>query len=251
LSRDIGDTERILSDAVCKTRFDSVLATEQAKSQVLQEVVKQGQSADHCAERNSCRTDLLVQSTSAHSVLEDQKNKFDVAKEIWNASKQGENLMISGFKDGRYDSAQSTAAIQNSMVSGFKDGRYDSSQSTAAIQNSMVTGFKDGRYDSSQSTASITANLVAGFKDGRYDAAQNTMLLQLALKDQALLSSELACRTSKELAECCCEIREKISADGEKTRSLINETARLDAVRRELKLESEVLYLRNLNQQGR
>jgi len=79
--------------------------------------------------------------------------------------------------------------------------------------------------------------LIAGFKDGRYDAATNTAALQLTAATNTAAIQAALC-------ECCCEIREKISADGEKTRGLINEVSRLESVRRELKQEAEIMYLK-------
>jgi hypothetical protein len=54
----------------------------------------------------------------------------------------------------------------------------------------------------------------------------------------------LAYQAAKELADCCCEIKEKIGDDGQKTRDLINEQARFDAVRRDSQKTAEILYLK-------
>lgn len=71
-------------------------------------------------------------------------------------------------------------------------------------QNLLISGFKDGRYDAATLTASILQNQVAGFKDGRYDAAQNAAMLQ------------------KQISDCCCELKEAISSEGNETRALMN-----------------------------
>ena len=60
-------------------------------------------------------------------------------------------------------------------------------------QNILITGFKDGRYDAAVNAAAAALS-----------ACQNTAAIQAAI------------------AECCCETRELIREDGEKTRSLVS-----------------------------
>jgi len=77
-------------------------------------------------------------------------------------------------------------------------------QNFANTQNLLITGFKDGRYDAATLTASILQGQVVGFKDGRYDAAVNQAAMQAAL------------------AECCCELKTAIAAEGDESRALMN-----------------------------
>jgi hypothetical protein len=93
---------------------------------------------------------------------------------------------------------------QNLLISGFKDGRFDAATLTASILQNQVSGFKDGRYDAATLAASILQSQVVGFKDGRYDAAVNAAAIQ------------------KQISDCCCELKERIGAEGDETRALIN-----------------------------
>jgi len=52
--------------------------------------------------------------------------------------------------------------------------------------------------------------LISGFKDNHFDSANTRTTLQA------------------QIAECCCELKEKIGAEGQATRDLINETTRLE-----------------------
>lgn len=57
--------------------------------------------------------------------------------------------------------------------------------------------------------------LISGFKDSRYDACENTNKITMqAAQNHALALAQAA--------ECCCEIKELIREDGEKTRSLVS-----------------------------
>jgi hypothetical protein len=99
--------------------------------------------------------------------------------------------------------ASNFANTQNLLIEGFKDGRYDAATLTASILQGQVVGFKDGRYDAATFAASILQSQVEGFKDSRYDAAVNTAAMQAAM------------------AECCCELKGAIASEGDETRALM------------------------------
>jgi hypothetical protein len=85
----------------------------------------------------------------------------------------------------------------------------------ANTQNLMVSGFKDGRWDSANATASIINGQTVGFKDARYDAAVNFAALQ---KDVLVSQNSIEAK----IAACCCELKARISAEGDETRALVN-----------------------------
>lgn len=79
-----------------------------------------------------------------------------------------------------------------------------------------------------QLIATNTQNLmINGFKDARFDAATH--------------HADLAAK----LAECCCELKEKIAADGESTRALVNTFERDRAARDFASAQAEIAYLRS------
>lgn len=71
------------------------------------------------------------------------------------------------------------------------------------------------QLSSSLAFANTQNLLISGFKDGRYDAAVNAAA-------SALAGATNTANIQASLASCCCELREKISEDGQKTRDLIN-----------------------------
>lgn len=82
----------------------------------------------------------------------------------------------------------------------------------------QISGFKDTVIEF-QKTHNLMNQLAAAAEK---TACQNQMQTLLQFKDQALLSEKLAAQASRELAECCCEMKELVRADGQKTRDLIN-----------------------------
>lgn len=91
--------------------------------------------------------------------------------------------------------------------------------------------------------AHLTEKVQCGFADAQAVAYQNQMAVLLQFKDQALLSEKLAARASRELAECCCELKELVRTDGDKTRELIN-AQEVDRLReRANKAESQLTLL--------
>jgi len=71
-------------------------------------------------------------------------------------------------------------------------------------------------HNASAASFSNTQNMiVSGFKDGRYDAAVNTASIQ----ERAAIN---ACDIRSQLAECCCELKEVVRNEGDKTRTLIS-----------------------------
>lgn len=95
------------------------------------------------------------------------------------------------------------------------------------VKNLLISGFKDNRYDSAVNTAALQKEIVVTSAASALAAATNTAAIQAAL------------------AACCCELKERVRDDGERTRDLMNDQARLEAVRRENKLEQEIFYLKN------
>src|SRR5579859_4385797 len=141
--------------------------------------------------------------------------------------------------------ALASAHLGEEMCEGFDDvgdkviaavthGTEESQENFASLQKQVsdaatatVVGFKD---------AQATAYQIEG-RTG-LDAAKNTNILsvqadknayELRLQAQtfasaaALSSQQIAASAAAQLAECCCELKEKITLDGDRTRALIND----------------------------
>lgn len=96
-----------------------------------------------------------------------------------------------------------------------------------------------------------------GFKESQQIAYQNQLATLLQFKDAALLSEKLAAKQellSEKLAaaaqkaadDCCCELKERIAADGQKTRDLIN-AQEVDRLRERAQKAETQLTLLSLN----
>jgi hypothetical protein len=89
-------------------------------------------------ERNGRSAELATEKTAAAGQLTTEKVGAAVASANASNFANTQNMLVTGFKDGRYDSATATAAILHGQVEGFKDGRYDAATNTAAMQAAMA-----------------------------------------------------------------------------------------------------------------
>jgi len=129
--------------------------------------------------------------------------------------------------------ASSELNTQKAVDYGFKetmlrgDTHYEKTQkqvSDSATAN--VASFKDAAatayqlsgqalLDSAKNAAALSIQNTANFNALTVQATQNNYQLQLQ-------AQTIAAAAAAQAAECCCELKEKIGADGQKTRDLIN-----------------------------
>jgi hypothetical protein len=198
-------------------------------------VEKNGAAGALATEKNGAASQLATEKTGAANQLATEKTgaagalaveKIGAAGQLATEKTAAASQFVTrdAFAAVALGQAKGFSETQNYLISGFKDGRFDSATATAAIQQSMVNGFKDGRYDAATLTASILQSQVVGFKDGRYDAAVNTA----AIQSQAASTAAIAAAA---MAECCCEIKGLVTAEGTKTRERMDDIeARRNAV---------------------
>lgn len=157
------------------------------------------------------------------------------------------NAMLSQFgfiRDGqgaiRSDVRDSAAAV-TAQVTGLGDElqgelcdiRVEQTKQWGDIRLSDEKNFGQVVRDISTARGELQSLLVSGFKDGRYDAAVNTAAIQLkAAENHASLAAQLA--------ECCCELKEAIGAEGAATRALITQT-NMDDLRERLSAANSAL----------
>jgi len=83
-----------------------------------------------------------------------------------------------------------------------------------ALKEELVTQYKL-HSETEKRGYETQKELLKGFSESELRADRHAAA-------QALLSEKLAAQAAAKAAECCCEIKEKIAADGQKTRDLIN-----------------------------
>lgn len=155
-------------------------------------------------------------------LLKDAGDKFiqtiqDV-KEVELAVERSKAKVVEAIRQSEFEGEKSHNRTRERMDAEFRH-----------LERDIYRGFDD-----SKSTAYRLA------MDADKTACTNQMQTLLQFKDQALLSEKLACKqellseklaaaAAAQLAECCCELKEKMSAEAGETRELINriETDRL------------------------
>jgi len=159
---------------------------------------------------------------SAHTDEENQENFAVVQKQISDAA----TATVVGFKDAAatayqlqgqslLEAAKNAAALS---VQSQKESDGLSGQATANFNLSSVQS--ETYFNASQVTA--TTNFNAS------QVQANLMQYNILLDSQknaaagVLLATQLAATAAAQAAECCCELKEKIGDDGQKTRDLIN-----------------------------
>jgi hypothetical protein len=101
-------------------------------------VEKNGRSGELATEKTGAAGQLTTEKVGAAGQLATERTAAAVAQANAQNFANTQNLLISGFKDGRFDAATLTASILNGQVVGFKDGRYDAAVNAAAIQAALA-----------------------------------------------------------------------------------------------------------------
>lgn len=178
---------------------------------------------------------------------------------------------ITATKDARYDGVLATTTSGSAGVLATKESRFDVMQglNNGFTAQALASCHSDEKNEENFSLAqkqvsdSATSTLV-GFKDltalsyqieGRslLEAAKNAnsaavqadknwaatnLQAQVNSAASVLLATQIAAQAAKEAAECCCELKEKIGDEGQKTRDLINSIQASDLRDRATKAES-------------
>jgi hypothetical protein len=158
----------------------------------------------------------------SHDMLENAESFGDVKTRL----SESESRLLS-------TAAAQTALTQVSLTGGFKDTQI---------------GFKESQGLGYQNTAQIVSTVnsraaeaavaAVGFaKDALIDSTKNAAATALAAATNtaAILAAQ---------ERCCCELKERIREDGEKSRDLINSIKQADDARRLQQAYDEITYLK-------
>lgn len=104
----------------------------------LSQVLEQIGNSVVAVEKNGRSSELATEKTGAAGQITTERTAAAVASANASNFANTQNLLITGFKDGRFDAATLTASILQSQVVGFKDGRYDAAVNTAALQAALA-----------------------------------------------------------------------------------------------------------------
>ena len=104
----------------------------------LSQVLEQIGNTVVSVEKNGRSGELATEKVGAAGQLATERTAAAVASANASNFSNTQNLLITGFKDGRFDAATLTASILQGQVVGFKDGRYDAAVNQAATQAALA-----------------------------------------------------------------------------------------------------------------
>lgn len=174
-------------------------------------------------------------------------------------------------KDGKYESVLATTTSGSAGVLATKESRFDVMQGLTAGFSAQALASchsdeenKEDFFNVQKQISDSAYATQGGFKDltslnyqieGRalLEAAKNAAALavqadknwsatnlqaQVNSAASTLLATQIAAQAAKEAAECCCELKERIGEEGQKTRDLINSIQASDLRDRAAKAEN-------------
>jgi hypothetical protein len=161
----------------------------------------------------------------ASAVVTDSDHDGSKHPDRWDLASQAERNLARVIDEQCDDTAEIVAAVGTGFTASalaFSAAQKQVSDSATA----NVASFKDAAatayqlsgqalLDSAKNAAAIQVQATANFNALTVAATQNTYQLQLQAQTNAAAAAA-------QLAECCCELKEKIGSDGQKTRDLIN-----------------------------
>jgi len=203
-------------------------------------------SQQACAETNALTNTVNTNGTASVLATERTGAAAVVATTLQGASgqlateKTGAASVIAtnaASQAGQLATAVGFANTQNQLINGFKDGRFDAANYAAAAQVTMVGGFKDIALAECQNTNLLQLQASGYAKDAALAACQNTAAL-------TLLATQNAAAIAAQLAECCCELKEKISTRADVTDALIRSIDERRGDRELQAAQAEIMYLK-------
>lgn len=209
------DAEGRLSMGICDTRGAAVAATKDAEARLGTGISDARGAAVVATKDAEARLAKDVCDTRADAVMATKDAEARVTRDVLTNRAD----VLSAVKDCCCDIEKEIAEARAESAKYFRDVQLQACKDADEVKSVVY-----------QQTKNLEKDIVVGFKDQLIVGGQWQAATQLAFKEQALLSRELACQASKELAECCCELKELIRADGQSTRDLINANEK-DALR--------------------
>jgi hypothetical protein len=201
VTRDVKDSEVRVTRDVKDAQYDGVLATKDA------------------------RHDGIIATTTAGSagVLATKESRFDV---------------MQGLSSGFTAQAKANCHSDEENKKDFFFTQKQISDSAYATQG----GFKDltslNYQIEGRALLEAAKNAAALAVQADKNWAATNLQAQVNHAASTLLATQIAAQSAKEAAECCCELKEKIGEDGQKTRDLINSIQMQDLRDRATKSEN-------------
>lgn len=165
---------------------------------------------------------------------------------------------IEDIKDADRRDAERTGRVIDTVRQTAYDTERSASQTREAFfqefrhtDEKLASGFCGVKEVVKDKHEALSKEVGYGLRDAQQVAYQNQLAVMLQFKDSALLNEKLAAKQellSEKLAaaaqkaadDCCCELKERVSADGQKTRDLLNSMKEQDLRDRAQRAENAV-----------
>lgn len=208
---EIADNSRAVLGAICDNGKHLYGAVADANRSVLQTVADSTRS--------------VLQQDSAHTLGLTQRISDEAATTNRTVG-DGFTATQQGLYAASRERCENTKDTIREVTDGFRFTNLKQCEDTASIVREI---------DKTENRLNV--RLVEGFKDGVLRSFQSEAALEKSIAESKF-------ELSKQLAECCCEIREKITADGADTRALVNSIERDRQAQLLSDAKAEIQFLR-------
>lgn len=232
ISQLIGDTGQRLTSQICNTGQHVVDQVNATGSRVSLQV---GDFA-----RDLSRQVSDVGCTIVGAVNASERGISDRVDRGFIETQRGQT---EGVKELLIQGAANTKNLVESVKDGFKDVLLKSCNDTTEIRHDVQSGFKDALLKDCENTG-----LVLRTMDKETSEISKGMVI--GFKDQLLTNFQHKEALAKQLAECCCELKELMREDGEKTRALVREIDQRRCDRELTDAKAEILFLKGCARNG-
>ena len=155
-------------------------------------------------------------------------------EQFGDASRQVSEVETRALVEAAKNAAQlGVQAEKNTAQLGVQSDKNAAFGQIQAQTFASAASIEAAKYANAQSLQSLTFFNAASVEAAKYANAQT-------LQAQVLASTAAA-----QLAACCCELKEKVGDDGQKTRDLMNQIDRERGARELVNANSEILYLKS------
>lgn len=208
-------------------------AAERVAFAQLNETARQGDKNVVETNRNGERNLNETSRQGDKNVVETNRNGDKVSSQVSFYGVHNLEAIKDTFAALRKDILEGDCNIKDRLADGFKDGLLQAANNTAALNQAICSSTKELLLQACDNHKDSQVAATSNFKDLLIEGFKNTAAVKDAIAQSA-----------KEAAECCCETKELIRAQAQKTDDLVRDIDR-DRIRdRNIELREELSVLR-------
>lgn len=208
-------------------------AAERAAFANLNEISRQGDKNVVETNRNGDKNVFETNRNGDKNVIETNRNGDKVSEKVGFYGLHNLEAIKDTFASLRKDILVGDCEIKDRMGDGFKDSLLQAAQNTAAINQAICSSTKELLMQACENAKDSQVAAVSNFKDLLIQGAHNTAALQATAAANAAAA-----------AECCCETKELIRSQAQKTDDLVRDIDRDNLREKVNSLKEELAVLR-------